>query len=316
MRRHRTTFAMMYPLRKKKGIHERFQRSGYLKDTYLPQQYPIKATDLEDTFLLPNIENPFDARRIVAVNTETDQRYYLTPRAERYRRSLYKDFAPIGALAWRTSPVGALLFPSSPGFDHFSAGAVCQQLKQIRLCSAKFFPTGNDDDYEIMDEPCYLAPVIGDTIDVLRFVVAITTMNNTFVLHKQKNINDLVIENDYWRGYSLSLSSCLYRATWQWPKHELLGLPGHRKHDKYSGIIAEARSCLQNHPLCTKTHRIDGKGRPGIYILEPSTFKVLRSVNQKVVEHVFTWEEYDAWKHEARNDLDRKQAWNRYKGSD
>lgn len=316
MRRAQTSFARMYPLRRKQGIHERFHRSSYLNDTYLPQQYPIKATNLEDTFLLPNIENPFDARRIVAVNTETDQRYYLSSRAEKYRKSLHKDLYPIGALTWKTSPVAALMFPSAPGFDHFSASAVLQQLRQVRRCTTKFFPTGKDDDYEIMDESCYLAEPLKDTVDTLRFIVAITTMNNTFVLHKQKNLHDLVVENDYWRGYSLSLSSCLHRATWQWSKQELVGLPKHNKNDKYLGIITEARACLQNHPLCAKTKYISGKGRPGIYILEPASFKVLRSVNQKVVEHVFTWDEYAAWKHEARNDLNRQQAWNRYKGQE
>lgn len=283
-------------MRKKEPFHKKFLRSGYFQGSLIDKQYPIKMASTDhDAYLIPNIEYPFDQCRVVVANTEG--RWYLSPRKESFRTSLMCEFDPIAALKWSENPLDALMFTTSSGYRQLSSIKALNLIRDIAKCSIDFMPSDTNW-YDIGLQVCCQAEPLIDTNDEAYFIVAIVTMGNTFMIHKQKKFKRSLSWDETIKGYSFNISSCLHRATWKWSTEELKQIAARTKMEPYDGIMKEAKQCLYNHPLVKKKKYVTHIAKPEIYLLDPITFRILKVERMTNIEIVHSASRYQPRQYE------------------
>lgn len=260
-----------------KVLHNNFQRTKYFENVTTKQQYPVLDEETNIKYLIPNIEYPFNAYRIQVTDLGTSETKYLCPREQRYLKRMRRFALPLEGIAFTTNPVKALILSTEPNSKDLSRlTEMIFKLKDILRCSPALFPKSNIDNLIVDAVLCIRDNNKVENVEERYFVLCVTVRGNTFSLISPKMTEELdwrTLE----RGYQFSLTSCLYRASWKWSRKNLMNLDGFSPRDKDLGLFREAKKCINNHPLCSKYIKITGEGRPGIYLVDPYTFKVLRS---------------------------------------
>lgn len=262
----------------KRILHDNFKRTNNFNKVTAKQQFPIfDDDDLELKYLIPNIEYPFDAYRLQVTNNLTNEIKYLCPIEERYRRRMLLFTHPVLSTSFTTNPIKAAIFTAAMNLNgKETAMTQLLKLKDIVRCSPTLFPKVNVDDLSFDAVLCIQDQNNIAEVNERNFILCVTVVGNTFTL-----ISPTVNLDLRWkcreRGYRFSLTSCLHRATWRWHRKNLMDLNGFTPSDPDLGLLKEARKCIKNHPLCSKYSEITGQGRPGVYLIDPYTFKVLRS---------------------------------------